>query len=187
VDLARAAKEGRFREDLFYRIAVYRIQLPPLRERGEDIVNIANYFVRSFARDFKRDLQGFDDRAQRALLEYEWPGNIRELRNVIEQAVVREDGNVLTSWSILPALGMTPGSPAAGEAPRAPGGAGGVAMDSFSGTFEEARKQFEREYLIHQIGLNKGNMKATSEAIGLSRKALYLKCEEYGIDYTAFR
>ena len=191
VDLAKAAKDGRFREDLFYRIAVYRIQLPALRERGDDILNIAQYFVKTFAREFKRALKGFDDRARRALLEYEWPGNIRELRNVIEQAVVREDGDVLTSWSILPALGMTPGGLEPDEGPGASGApgaaAGGMSIDSFSATFEEARKQFEREYLMHQIGLNKGNMKATSEAIGLSRKALYLKCEEYGIDYTAFR
>ncbi len=186
VDLKEAVASGRFREDLFYRIAVFRIFLPPLRKRGDDVLLIAEAFVKRFAREFRRDLRGLDEATRRILVEHRWPGNIRELRNVIEQAVVRETSDRLTPRSVLPALGRDPYASVAdaGEAPAAPGVEG---PRDFSGGFEEARKAFERQYLTHHLERNQGNMKATSEAIGLSRKALYLKCQEYGIDYDRFR
>jgi NtrC-family two-component system response regulator AlgB len=86
VDLEAAAREGRFREDLLYRIKVVQIDLPPLRERPEDIVDLANRFVAELGR--AKSIAGFTDQAQATLVSYPWPGNVRELRNVIERALI---------------------------------------------------------------------------------------------------
>ncbi len=194
VDLGNAVKDGRFREDLYYRIAVFPLALPPLRDRGDDVCLIAEEFLQKYAHDFRRNIRGLDDEARKALRSYPWPGNIRELRNVIEQAVVRCDGDMLSAQTLLPAMGRlssfgSSGLHAAGAAAAAAGGGGGggTPIDRYPPRFDDARKQFEKEFLTHKLGVNKGNIKATAEAVGLTRRALYLKCEEYGIDYTQYR
>jgi two-component system nitrogen regulation response regulator NtrX len=186
VDLEEAVKSGQFREDLFYRIAVFRVRLPPLKERDEDVLAIARIFVQRFARDFRKPLEGLDEEAQTALLRHPWPGNIRELRNVIEQAVVRESGPRLSLASLAPALGqelvLTPG-PASLGVPE------GEASweESFPESLEAARREFEARFLVHKLRHFQGNMKATAEGIGLSRRGLYDKCNELEIDYKSFR
>ena len=91
-DLEQAVREGRFREDLFYRLSVIPIFIPPLRERKEDILPLAESFLRRYNRRLQRCVQGFAPEAQQALLQYDWPGNVRELKNAIERALILEDG-----------------------------------------------------------------------------------------------
>ena len=182
VEMGNAVQDGKFREDLYYRIAVFPINLPPLRDRGEDICTIAETFLQRFSQEFRRSISGVDESARKALMSYPWPGNIRELRNVIEQAVVRCEGSVLTAASLAPAMGMR--SFAAGAAASGPAE---NAIERYSPRFDDARKQFEKEFLTHKLSVNRGNIKATAESIGLTRRALYLKCQEYDIDYSSYR
>ncbi|OQY18020.1 MAG: DNA-binding response regulator [Desulfobacteraceae bacterium 4572_35.1] len=94
-ELLKAIEDGVFRKDLYYRIQVIPIYLPPLRERGDDILPLAYHFVNYFNREFGKDVKGFSRAAEKYLLDYSWPGNIRELRNVIERAVILESGDIL--------------------------------------------------------------------------------------------
>jgi DNA-binding NtrC family response regulator len=101
-ELSRAIKEGRFREDLYYRLNVIPIQLPPLRERKEDIAPLANFFLRRFAAETKKTFSGISKEAEMWLLAYDWPGNVRELANVIERAVVLAQGPEVTVADLSP-------------------------------------------------------------------------------------
>ena len=94
-DLEKQVVNGKFREDLYYRLNVLRIVMPPLRERGRDVVLLAQHFVRAFGKEFRRPAQTLSRDAEKALLAYPWPGNIRELRNVIERAVLLSENGTL--------------------------------------------------------------------------------------------
>jgi formate hydrogenlyase transcriptional activator len=129
-DLRQAAAEGAFREDLYYRLNVFPIHMPPLRERGDDIVLLASTFAERFARRLGRPVPALGADAARRLAAYAWPGNVRELQNVIERAVITAHGGRLDLDRALPEAGVsgarTPGRPAA-ESPtaatvREPGG-----------------------------------------------------------------
>ncbi len=184
VDLTRAVKEGRFREDLFYRIAVFRMRLPALRERGEDVVELARHFLSDCAARFRRTLTGLDEAAVTALSRHDWPGNVRELRNAIEQAVVRETGTVLSARALLPALGADAGMHLA---PAVRSREVAEAMKAFPVGYEEAKRTWEKQFLLHQITAFGGNMSATATALGMSRRNLYTRCDELGIDYQGLR
>jgi DNA-binding NtrC family response regulator len=108
-DLKRLVRDGRFREDLYYRINVLPITLPPLRERREDVLDMADWFLRKFSQDYNRRITGFTGEAERRLLSYSWPGNIRELRNCIERAVIIGRGSQLPPESLY--LDSEDGSP----------------------------------------------------------------------------
>jgi transcriptional regulator with PAS, ATPase and Fis domain len=99
-DLPRLVAEQKFRSDLFYRLNVTSVHLPPLRERGEDILILANHYLKVFAREFKRQMDGISPRAGELLLNHEWIGNVRELRNVIERGVLFEKASQLTAESL---------------------------------------------------------------------------------------
>ncbi len=194
VDLEGSVKENRFREDLFYRIAVYRLSLPPLRDRGSDIERLALHFLNKFGVEFGRDNLSLTPDALLALREHHWPGNVRELRNAIEQSAVRARDPEVTASDLFPGRdrgvssssnGMVSGSSAL------PGGTPlGIEADpigAYAPRLEEARKEFERRYLIHHLKLNQGNMKGTAEALGISRRNLYTRCEEVQLDYQKYR
>ena len=95
-DLEDMVEEGRFREDLYFRLNVYQIDLPPLRDRGEDVLGLARHFLNTFNLKFQKEFQDFDEGARALLLEYSWKGNVRELRNVIERVVLAEQGRTIT-------------------------------------------------------------------------------------------
>jgi DNA-binding NtrC family response regulator len=183
VDLEEAVEAGRFREDLFYRIAVFRARLPPLRDRGDDVVVLAEHFLAGFARDFRRPVRDLSEEARALLVAHPWPGNVRELRNVIEQAVVRERGSSLGAAALRPALGGA----APPEPPSEAAKGGGDWLAGWPPALEEARKRFEREFMERALAENQGNMTATASSVGLSRRGIYDKCEELGIDYRSFR
>ena len=188
-DLRVAADAGRFRDDLYFRIAGYPLAVPPLRERDRDVLLLAHRFLESFSKGLGRGPLTLAPEAERALMGSPWIGNVRELQNVVHQAVIRTDGTVVGIEALFPGRAPAPGTPGAPPGTQAEGDVppGATAPDLDEPRFDLAKKLFEARYLAKRIRDHKGNMKATAEAIGLSRKALYRKCEEYGIDYRALR
>jgi DNA-binding NtrC family response regulator len=162
-DLKEEIRKGTFREDLYYRLNVVNIHVPPLKERRDDIPLLAMSFLREFAQENGKKLDGFDPKARQALYAYPWPGNVRELRNSVESAVVMA-GSGLVGLDDLP-----PGVRSSGEERdvRVPVGS----------TLEEAEKILIRETLAAQGG----NKSRTAEVLGIGRKTLYQKLDEYGI------
>jgi DNA-binding NtrC family response regulator len=163
-DLKREVAEGRFREDLFYRLNVVGIHVPPLRERRDDIPLLAMAFLREFAGENGKRIEGFDPKARQALYAYPWPGNVRELRNCVESAVV------MTRESLVGIEDLPPNVRSSGEERdvRIPAGS----------TIADAEKILIRETLA-SLG---GNKSRTAETLGIGRKTLYQKMEEYGIE-----
>jgi len=94
-DLERAVRDNTFRQDLYYRLAIISIFLPPLRDRKDDILPLVEYFIDRYSRKFRKQVEGITDDTRKLLLKYDWPGNVRELKNAIERAMILEDGNML--------------------------------------------------------------------------------------------
>ena len=159
MDLDSLVREGRFREDLYYRINTVHIALPPLRERKEDITPLATLFLERFARKYHRSLTGLSDDAIDALKEYRWSGNIRELQNCIEKAVILSDGTILTEKDLQ--LERS-GRPAV--------------------TTIRAVSESEEERLIRDaMDRTGGNISAAAKMLGVSRPTLYSKLKKYGL------
>lgn len=176
-------KEGRFREDLFYRLNVIPCHVPALRERTTDIEPLVQHFSEQFARNGGFRLKTFSESAKAALQSHLWPGNVRELRNFIERVYILTPGEFVDVHDLRFA-GLHPERPQADTQ---------IAMDGFSehahdasgngmDNFREARAKFEKEYLLRKISENKGNISKTAEAIGLERSYLHRKIKGYGID-----
>ncbi len=162
-DLKREITEGRFREDLYYRLNVVNIHVPPLRERREDIPLLAMAFLREFADENGKQIEGFDPRVRQALYAYDWPGNVRELRNCIESAVVMASGKLITLDDLPPG-------------PRSSGEARTISIPAFS-SLEEA----ERIIISETLALVGGNKSKAAEILKIGRKTLYQKIAQYGI------
>jgi len=162
IDLEKACKEGRFREDLYYRLNVLRISLPPLRERGSDIGLIAQYFFRRFSADYSPDLKGFSPESMEALQSYAWPGNVRELINKVKSAVLMSDGPY-----IIPADLQLAGN-------RLTSGPQGK-------TLREIREHVEKEAL--QVALQKfrNNVSRASQELGITRTTFYELLKKHNI------
>ncbi|WP_020614165.1 sigma-54-dependent transcriptional regulator [Sediminispirochaeta bajacaliforniensis] len=163
-DLKAEIEAGTFREDLFYRLNVVNIHVPPLRERTEDIPLLASAFLKEFSEENGKQIEGIDPKARLALYNYRWPGNIRELRNCIESSVVMCKGQVITTDDLPPSV--TQG--AEDSLIRIPVG---IAM-------EEAEKEIIRATLNHE----KGNKTRCAEVLGIGRKTLHRKIKEYGLE-----
>ena len=157
VDLAQAVKKQEFREDLFYRLSVIPIHLPALRERGDDVVLIAEHFLKTLADQYGMEAPALSPEIRRALLTHGWPGNVRELRNGIERALLLGDGG-LDPADLFPA----------GAAP-ADGAAGGGGAIPFPATLAE----IERSAAFAMMERMEGNKSAAAEALGISRSRLY--------------
>jgi DNA-binding NtrC family response regulator len=163
-DLTREVKEGRFREDLLYRLNTVEIHLPPLRERREDVPQLAALFLREQATRYKRRAVELTPGAMRALLDHPWPGNVRELRHAVERAVLMAAGPAVTEddLGLQPTRSSSP--PAAGEL-----------TDDL--TLEGA----ERMLIQRALGRHGGNVSRAAEALGVSRSALYRRLQYYGL------
>jgi two-component system response regulator AtoC/two-component system nitrogen regulation response regulator NtrX len=174
-DLAAAVKEGTFREDLYYRLKVVSIWLPPLRERRGDIVVLANRMVELFNRKHNKNIQMIDPKAMRALHNYRWPGNVRELSNALESAVVFASGNVLKRQDLPPEIQ---------EQSRDPLPEGPAIEDNLS--FREWKRRTveaaERHYLIRKLEEHNHNISQTARALDMHRQSLQQKLRELGID-----
>jgi len=169
-DLLKMVEASEFREDLYYRLNILNIWLPPLRERVEDIPVLATEFLRGFAAHYRKPVEIIPPDTQRLLEGYGWPGNVRELRNVLEQAVLLARGRTLDP-ELLPQMIYRAGPPE--EVVRIPLGC----------TMKEA----EKEIILRTLEAQDGNKKITAEILGISRRSLYNKLAEYGIDATRRR
>jgi two-component system NtrC family response regulator len=160
-DLKQALKEGRFREDLFYRLGVVTIALPPLREREGDILILATALLQRYAYENRKKITGFTQHAIRALDIYNWPGNIREVENRIKRAVIMAQGQKLTPADLEL------------ESPYARYEGKGL---------KEARGEIERDFIQRALSKNKGNMTHAAAELGISRPTLYELMEKLGIN-----
>jgi len=162
-DLAREVREGRFRDDLFYRLNVIDIRIPPLRERREDVPLLAQEFLDRLSHELGREVTGISDEALRLLMDHDWPGNARELENAIERALVTCKSGVLTADDL-----------AFLRSAAAPSGAltlpAGLTL-----------QDLERRYVAVTLQRTQGNVKAAAEALGIDRSTLYEKIKKYEI------
>ncbi|HUK37427.1 MAG TPA: sigma-54 dependent transcriptional regulator [Vicinamibacterales bacterium] len=168
-DLQAEIKTGQFREDLYFRLNVVPIFVPPLRERQEDIPLLADHFMAEFAQEYGRRIKRLDAGAARTLQRYAWPGNVRELRNVIERLMIMVPGDAITT-SDLSFLDVPLVPPAAASA-----------HGSERKTLHEARDQFERDLILKTLAEQQGNMSRTAEVLGVERSNLYRKMKTFGI------
>jgi two-component system nitrogen regulation response regulator NtrX len=166
-DLTVEIKAGRFRDDLYFRLNVIPIFVPPLRQRQEDIPLLAEHFMRVFAREYGRRLKSLDASAASALAHYDWPGNVRELRNVIERLMIMVPGESITSQDLAFLGGGA--RPEAAEAP--------VEIQML----HDARDGFERDYILKALAQQQGNISRTAEVLGVERSNLYRKMRALGI------
>jgi two-component system NtrC family response regulator len=164
-DIARMTEEGAFREDLFYRLAVIQINLPPLRERGDDILLLANLFLSRLSAGLRKKVRGFSAEALKLIQSYEWPGNVRELENKIQRAVIMSDSSLLEPV----AMGFTH-QPLQEEVTAVAGM-----------TLKEAREKAELETISVAIENQGGNMARAAEMLGISRPTLYDLFRKHGI------
>lgn len=165
-DLARAIARGAFREDLLYRLNLVAIHLPALRERRDDIPLLANYFLQSIANVYRRAHLTFEGDAVRWLQNRHWPGNIRELKHLIERAVIMGKGDALGSADLAAAGDQSPAVAAAEALPPV----GGMTLE-----------EMERGMILKSIDHFGGNVSRVAESLGLSRAALYRRLEKFGI------
>ena len=168
-DLEAMVREGGFRHDLYHRLNVVRIALPPLRDRREDIPLLVQHFVEEFARRYGRTVRGFDAESMRRLMDYHWPGNVRELRNVVERHVALADGPELRLEGLEPA----PEPP--GHAP----GEGG-AIDADLPTLAE----LERRYILKVLERFGGSRERAAAALGINKSTLWRRLQRYGAGRT---
>jgi two-component system, NtrC family, nitrogen regulation response regulator NtrX len=168
-DLPAEIRAGRFREDLYFRLNVIPIFVPPLRERIEDIPRLADHFLAEFSREYGRRLKTFDADARAVLERYGWPGNVRELRNVIERLVIMVPGDAIAAADV---AFLESEAPPRGAAPS--GSAGRL-------TLHAARDRFERDLIMRTLVEQQGNMSRTAEALGVERSNLYRKMRAFGL------
>lgn len=169
-NLEKEIEAGRFREDLFFRLNVIPFEVPPLRERTPDIPDLVDYFLNHFCERYGKPAKKITLDAVDRLMEYRWPGNVRELKNMIERIVImspRQEVGVLD----LPMTILR------GERPKSTAGL----------TWQEAREEFEKEFLLRSLVENNGNISRTAEAIGMERTHLHRKLKAYEINLKAQR
>ncbi|GGA84550.1 PEP-CTERM-box response regulator transcription factor [Neiella marina] len=155
--------EKSFREDLFYRISEVTINIPPLRERGEDILLLSRAFLQSFSQQFGRKITGFSEVANSALMAHHWPGNIRELQNKIKSAVIMADGKQVTELD----LALMPSSQQVEQQPL---------------NLRQVREAAESQAISRAITRSEGNMSKAAELLGVTRPTLYALIDKYGME-----
>jgi DNA-binding NtrC family response regulator len=162
-DLKQAIEMGEFREDLFYRLNVVNIHIPPLRDRKEDIPLLMAAFLKEFARENEKKIEGIEPKTRMILYNYSWPGNVRELRNCIESAVVMSKSNILTVEDLPPHI-------------RADSEG-----DSIQLTTGVSLADAEKEVIRATLAAQNGNKSRAAEILGIGRKTLHRKLQEYGL------
>jgi two-component system nitrogen regulation response regulator NtrX len=168
-DLPAEIRAGRFREDLYFRLNVVPIYVPPLRERVQDIPLLADHFMAMLAREYGRRPKAFDGDAVAVLQRYAWPGNVRELRNLVERLMIMVPGDRVTTrdLSFLDQGVIAPLPTHTAPAPLAP--------------LHDARDEFERQYILRALAAQQGNISRTAEVLGVERSNLYRKMRAFGI------
>jgi len=171
--LDREILQGRFREDLYYRLNVVPFRVPALRERREDIPILVRHFVAMFYRREGREAKVFQPETLDMLTSYDWPGNVRELKNIIERIAIMTPGRLITPVDIPDLMG----GPFSGPPPSPK-----LEVAFSKSSLREAREEFEREFIIHKLENNDWNISRTAEIIELERSNLHRKIKSYGID-----
>jgi len=167
---------GNFRADLFYRLQVVTIEIPPLRERREDIPLLAETFARAAAEHFELPARSIGQGTLRRLVEYNWPGNVRELKNTMDRAVIMAEGDELSPRDL-------PGEMAVGSqiATDTSDGDGGGLKVPFTADFREDRREFERRYISRCLEHTQGNVTKAAEILGMHRQSLQHKLRQLGL------
>jgi DNA-binding NtrC family response regulator len=159
-DLSAMIKTGNFREDLYYRLNVINITIPPLRERKEDIAGLARHFLKKYSKKLSKTIKDFTPEALELLTGYRWPGNVRELENVIERAVIVCEADTI--------------------------GAEDLSISSYTAVAEmsvnPSLEEMEKAYVLRVLKEAGGNQSKASQLLGIDRKTLYLKLKKYGIN-----
>jgi transcriptional regulator with PAS, ATPase and Fis domain len=168
-NLREAVKEGAFRQDLYFRLNVIQILIPPLRERTEDILPLARFFVEHYNRKFKRSIEGVSDGAARMLLSHDWPGNVRELRNAIERAMILEESSLITPPSLPMAISRPESGPTAIAAPLE------IPTDGLS------LEENERSLLAKALEKTNGNQTQAARLLRITRDTLRYKMKKFNL------
>ncbi|MBI4574791.1 MAG: sigma-54-dependent Fis family transcriptional regulator [Planctomycetes bacterium] len=171
-ELEKLVADGRFRKDLYYRLQVIPIYLPPLRERREDVIQLAEHFIDGFNREFRKRVRGLTDEARDSLLEHDWPGNIRELRNMVERAMILGRGEVLEVGDLFlngPRGGLVREGPAF-VLPRE-----GLDLE-----------QLEKDFLVQALTYTRGNQTRAASLLGMNRDQVRYRLEKFGMSVDAF-
>ncbi len=174
-NLADEIKKSAFREDLYYRLNVIPLEVPPLRERADDIPRLVRHFLQEFSSEYGQKPKAIEDEALSLFVRYPWPGNVRELRNFIERLIIMVPGPVL-------AVSDVP-SPVGGVSVEKPQD-NGTAMHhrTYASTLKGARAEFEREFISQKLRENGGNVSKTADVIGVERSNLHRKIKALGIE-----
>ena len=173
-ELPAEIRDGRFREDLYFRLNVIPIFVPPLRDRPDDIPALADHFMALMAAEYGRRPKRLAPEAVARLQHYQWPGNVRELRNTIERLIIMVAGDTITAQD-LAFLGRDDGASGGATLEVDPGAPRAV------GRLAEARDQFERDFILRALAAAHGNMSKTAEMLGVERSNLYKKMKAFGI------
>ncbi|HEX9243137.1 MAG TPA: sigma-54 dependent transcriptional regulator [Anaeromyxobacter sp.] len=176
-DLKEEVRAGRFREDLFYRLNVFSVTLPPLRERSEDVPLLAAHFLEKHARALRRTLRGFSPDAMRLLAGHAWPGNVRELENVVERAVAIAGGELVEADDLPPDVAAA-AAPAAGPV---------LAALPYKDAVAGARERITRDYLVALMTELEGNVTRAAERAGLERESLHRLLRKHGLRSEDFK
>jgi two-component system response regulator HydG len=163
-DLQEATQAGTFRDDLFYRLSVVPITLPPLRDRRDDIPSLANYFLKKYNQKRKKNVRAISGRAMKALVEYDWPGNVRELENAIERAVVLTENDTIEPSDLL-YYGLNAAAPPKSEVSE-----------------PQRLADLEKEHIARTLKMLNGHKSKTAECLGIDRKTLRSKLKRYAIE-----
>jgi two-component system response regulator AtoC len=170
--LDRLVSEGRFREDLFYRINTFTIEMPPLRERHDDIKPLADYFLRRFAFEARKGVVTFSSEAERYILAYSWPGNVRELKNVIERAVILSSGTEILADDLPRELRRA-----------CAGGAGPEPEEADPGASANSIESAERTLILDALDRSSWNVSAAARILGVTRNTLRYRLRKYGLEH----
>ncbi len=166
----RQSKQGRFRQDLYYRVNVFPIFLPPLRERKDDILLLADHFVEKYATKMAKDVRRISTPAINMMVAYHWPGNVRELENCIERAVLLSTDGVIHGHHLPPTLQTSDASDTIGV-----------------GSLAERVAVFERDIIVDALKRGNGNITAAATDLGTTPRILGYKAKQLGLDYHRFR
>jgi two-component system nitrogen regulation response regulator NtrX len=175
-NLADEIRKGAFREDLYYRLNVIPLDVPPLRERADDIPRLVSHFLQEFSAEYGQKTKTIDDDALDLFVRYQWPGNVRELRNIIERLIIMVPGPVLRVQDVPPPINAS--QPDHKVAAASGEGRGGHSY----ATLKDARAAFEREFIMQKLKENGGNVSRTADAIGVERSNLHRKIKALGIE-----
>jgi two-component system, NtrC family, response regulator HydG len=172
-DLERLVADGKFREDLYYRLNVFPITLPPLRERTGDVGSLCEHFIGKFSQTTGKVVRGLDPSALATLTAYPWPGNVRELENVIERAMILTKGPMLMASDLDFGRRATPSVVAVAEAPASEGGR----------TLYKRLSEQERNEIIAAVERSQGNIAHAARALGINRSTLYYRMRKHGLEH----